>query len=196
MPARPRLAARFCLAACLLLSLALPALAEDAPLPAPPEGFRWQHLEPVKANFLLPEGWFYRQEVNQGTLAYFITETEIVEGALFDTGLSINVIPQASQRTGGIAAPDYARAYIAQCSKTYAGSIAWQFEQDMFRGYGCEFSTEPQPGARITMHTLAIGNVDTDTLYILWFESPAEEWAVAWQTGERLMSLFSLEDTY
>jgi hypothetical protein len=42
-------------------------------LPKPPDGFTWQEIPELKAAFLKPNGWYFKQETQNGTLAYFIT---------------------------------------------------------------------------------------------------------------------------
>lgn len=180
----------------LLFTLAPPVLAQGPELPAPPAGFDWQRLEPANAHLLVPEGWHFRQEQNEGTLAYFVTETAIVPGELFEVGLSLNVIPQMQARTGQHNAASYAEAYIRRCADSYEGAKAWEFEQGPFAGYGCEFTHEARPGSVITMYMLAIGNRQTDTLYVMWFEAPADRWETAWQTGEVMMRGFALDDGF
>ncbi|HDP89577.1 MAG TPA: hypothetical protein ENN42_06425 [Thioalkalivibrio sp.] len=187
---------RLLLVVLLLFTLALPALAEGPELPPAPQGYSWKQLEPVDAHVLIPEGWHFRQEENDGTLAYFVTETAIEPGELFDVGLSVNVVPQLKARTRQHDAPTYAQAYIQQCARTHAGAEAWQFEQAPFVGYGCEFTTEPKPGHEITMYMLALGNRQTDTLYVMWFEAPAARWEDAWQTGRVMLQGFALEDGF
>ena len=181
----------------VMFALLAPALAQEGPeLPPAPEGFSWQTLEPIDAHFLVPDGWHYRAEENDGTLAYFITKTAIAPGEMFDVGLSLNVLDNMRQRTGNRNAVQYARDYIGACREQYEDVKAWQFEQAPFKGYACQFSAEPKPGRHIRMSMLALGNTQTDTLYVMWFEAPADQWDEAWQTGEVLMSGFALEDNY
>lgn len=60
-------------------------------LPKAPVGFTWQEVPELKAAFLKPEGWFFKQENKNGTLAYFITQEDLAKNGEFATGLTINV---------------------------------------------------------------------------------------------------------
>ena len=60
-------------------------------LPKAPPGFTWQEIPEMKAAFLKPENWFFKREVDKGTLAYFITKEDIIKSGQFDTGLTVNV---------------------------------------------------------------------------------------------------------
>src|SRR5207253_2668928 len=61
-------------------------------LPNAPSGFTWQEVPELKAAFLKPNGWFFKQENSKGTLAYFITQEDLTKSSEFSTGLSLNVI--------------------------------------------------------------------------------------------------------
>ena len=188
---------RLLLALIAALTLLAPAFAEEGPeLPPAPAGFSWKQLEPIDAHFLVPDGWHYRFESDDRTLAYFITQTEIPEGGEFEVGLSLNVMQKMAERTGNRDAARFARDYIGACREQYDAVEAWQFEKAPFKGYGCQFSDEPRPGRKITMTTLTIANTQTDTLYLLWFEAPTDQWDAAWQIGNVLMSGFALDDNY
>jgi len=65
----------------VLFVLASPTLAID--VPPVPSGFAWQEVPELKAAFLKPNGWFYRQESQEGTFAVFITKEDISKGGEF-----------------------------------------------------------------------------------------------------------------
>jgi hypothetical protein len=80
----------------LLGTLFLPALSatDRPPLPA---GFSWQEIPAIHAVFLKPDGWFFHEEVDNGTFAYFISKEDISRGGQLQTGLTINVMPRLKQ---------------------------------------------------------------------------------------------------
>ena len=64
------------------LLLAVSVLAEDPP-PAP-KGYAWKRIESVKASFLVPEGWHFKEETKDGTRAFFITKEDIDKNGSFE----------------------------------------------------------------------------------------------------------------
>jgi hypothetical protein len=44
------------------------------------------------------------------------------------------------------------------------------------------------------IHTLAVANPKTNTLYLIIFESLEPEWDKAWKIGKPIMDMLALED--
>ena len=174
-------------AAALLLLLADRALAEDPP-PAP-AGFAWKRMESIKASFLVPDGWFFKEETKDGTRAFFITQEDIDKTGEFQTGLTINV-----QTLKKDPAPERAREFIAGMAITGQVQDAWQTEVGVLKGYGCRTRRVDEGQPPLIMHSLAIGNSRTNTLYLIFFESPEPTWDAAWKKGEVILEFFLLDD--
>jgi hypothetical protein len=171
---------------CMTASLALD-------LPEPPDGFTWKRIPEIKASFLMPAGWHFKREKQKGILAYFITAEDFDKVGRFDTGLSLNVRRNLKSTN----AVEYAKSFIAQMGKDNEVVRSWETEMGLLHGYGCltrNAGKAEEP--TIMMHTLAIGNAKTNTLYVLWFESLEPEWDKAWTKGERILKLFVLDDEF
>ena len=56
--------------------------------PVPPKQFSWQHCTDVKASFLRPKGWYFKEEYKEKTKAIFITKENVDKDKWFKTGLS------------------------------------------------------------------------------------------------------------
>jgi len=63
------------------------------------------------------------------------------------------------------------------------------------KGYGCRVRVVSEAGS-LVMQYLVIGNVDTGTLYVMYFESPESGWEQAWAIAEPILTLFVLSDEY
>lgn len=170
----------------ILLLLALPATAQryDARLGTPPVGFAWQSLPEAKAALLLPAGWHYRAEGTRVTPTYYLTQEPVGESGEFATGLSLQVVREATARTRHPAA-EYAGLLMLRAGfgpgrqrLENASSIDGPWHRWVVRYR----EAAPDAEARI-IYQLALANARTDTLYLLTFESPEKDWPEAWRLG-------------
>ena len=179
-----------------LLLFALPAIAQktNTELGTAPAGFSWQALPEIKASMLLPEGWYFKPEGQKGANAYFLTKEEIVEGGEFQTGASINVNRKLKAKTGRIA-PDYAKAFSALGGRGANQELLEERAEidGPLHKYMVRFRASPPNAASKIIYQIAIGNVKTDTLYILVFESPEKDWPQAWKLGEVMIREWVLD---
>ena len=162
------------------------AFAQSRP-PLPP-GFSWQEIQAIHAIFLKPDGWFFHEEVNGGTLAYFISKQDISKGGEFQTGLTINVFPTLKEGS----AIDRGKALVDQIVSTHPGANHWDRRIGPFQEYGCNVSDSDQSGTAVTS-TYVLANPKTNTLYLLIFESPQSEWGTYSKVGQQILSTMSLD---
>jgi len=167
---------RVALAGLLALLILQAALAID--LPAPPPGFTWQEIPELKAALLRPGGWFFKKEEQKGTLAYFITKEDISETGEFQTGLTVNVFHLKKD-----SAVDRGQNLIEQIAATKHGE-KFSREVGPFKEYGCLYKDTDATGTSV-VHTLAVANPKTNTLYLFIFESPQASWDEAWKLENR-----------
>ncbi len=97
------------------------ALFAEEQLPAAPAGFTWKKLDSIKAQFLVPDGWFFKEEQKDDARAFFISRESIEKGGEFQTGLTINVVKLKKDP-----APDRAKLYIAEISQQGEIQKLWQ----------------------------------------------------------------------
>ncbi|MGE5278597.1 MAG: hypothetical protein ACM3SU_16530 [Acidobacteriota bacterium] len=171
----------------LLLALSAALSGEDAP-PAP-QGFSWKRLEPVKASFLMPDGWHFKQEEQQGTRAFFITLEDIDKSGSFETGLTVNV--QKVQRDK---APGKAAQFIVGMMQGHQVLDQWAKEAGVMKIFGCRVRETEKGHPPLVIHVLALGNERTNTLYVVMFESPESSWDAAWAKGRVMLETFRLDD--
>lgn len=156
-------------------------------LPPAPEGFDWQEVPELKAAFLKPKGWFFQQEEQKGTLAYFISKEDISKGGEFRTGLTVNVFHLKDGSSAG-----QGQLMIANIASAKHGK-PWTKKVGPFVEFGCEVSETDETGT-IVMHALAVANPKTNTLYYFSFESPEADWKDAWKIGKQMMDKLALND--
>ena len=170
-----------------------PATVSTSGRPAAPEGFSWKEIPDIKASFLMPEGWHYTEAVKGNTFGFYMTRENFLDGGTFDTGLTVNVI-----RGDGSTDPvDGARRFVERMLERNEELESWEIGSGGFKGFGCRTRTpaEAENGSRI-MHTLAMGNASTGTVYLMWFESREETWPDAWKIGEKVLDQFVLDEGY
>jgi len=156
-------------------------------LPKPPSGFTWQEVPELKAAFLKPDGWFFKQETKKGTLAYFITQEDLAKTNEFSTGLSLNVIHPKND-----SAVERGKDMIDQMAVQHQVK-SWSRQFGPFQEFGCELKDTDASGT-VVMHALNIANPKTNVLYIFTFESPAANWEAAWKIGQQMMEALALDD--
>jgi len=156
-------------------------------LPKAPPGFTWQEIPELKAGLLKPDGWHFKREAKEGTLAYFITKEDIDQKGGFQTGLSVNVFhlkkDQSVQR---------ARDLIEQLAAKKHVQV-WSRDVGTLKEFGCRIKNTDASGTIIS-HNLTVANPKTNILYLFIYESPETEWEVAWKAGETIMNMLALDD--
>jgi hypothetical protein len=156
-------------------------------LPKAPSGFTWQEVPELKAAFLKPDGWFFKQENRKGTQAYFITKEDLTKNAEFTTGLTINVFHFKRD-----SAVEHGEALIDQMASQHQVKT-WSRTFGPFQEFGCELKDTDASGT-IMMHALTVANPKTNTLYLFTFESPAADWDAAWKLGQQIMDQLAIDD--
>ena len=168
--------------------------AEPPPLPSPPAGYTWEWSVEMNAGFLKPEGWHVLKETKNQTQALFITQEQIQREGQdkgFQTGLSVNRIPGAGQKCGGLAS-QFAATFVHDATKVKQNVLTLIAPQELapsinMRGYRVQ-----QDGAII--HTVLVCNDRVDLTYLVIFESSLDKWDAAWRIGEpiirKMMILF------
>jgi hypothetical protein len=156
----------------------------DTLLPAP-AGFAWRPLAEINAAVLVPDGWFFRRDVNKSAIAYFVSRENIDAKGFFETGLSLNVLAAAPvPNPASVDAEGLAKGLIAKIIGADTVRVlkpAWEVPNGGFVQFGCVVRIEkPGPfvtesGPLVTEHRVIV-NRTTKTTYLLSFESPERSW--------------------
>jgi hypothetical protein len=173
----------------LLLGL-VPSAAVAIDVPTPPVGYSWKHIIEIDSAFLVPISWHFKETEVKQTLAYFITRENIDTKGSFTTGLTINVLRKGEE----FDPVGYAGAFVLNLVKENE-VLEEPFEAGggKLKGYGCRVRVASENGP-LVMHYLAIGNENTGTLFLMYFESPESQWEQAWAIAEPILTLFVLGD--
>ena len=156
-------------------------------LPKPPQGFTWQQVPELKAAFLKPDGWFFKQDSDKGTLAFFITKEDLKGSGQFETGLTVNVF-----RLKQDSAVERGKALIEKMASEHHAK-PWEQSVGPFKEFGCEMKDTDSSGTTV-MHSLTIANPKTNTLYLFIFESPEQTWDAEWKLGKPMMDAPAIDD--
>ena len=156
-------------------------------LPKAPTGFTWQEIPELKAALLKPNGWFFKQENGNGTIAYFITQENLSNSGEFETGLTVNVFHLKDN-----SAVARGKAMIDQMDTKHKVKTETR-AFGPFQEFACDLKDTDASGS-IRMHALTIANPKTNTLYLFIFESPDSTWEAAWKLGQQIMNMLAIDD--
>lgn len=164
----------FALGVFIVLLLAGSAAAQK--FPEPPLGYSWVSCREINGTFLLPWGWYFKKRVEGQTYGYYFTRENIEEWGVFSTGLSINVIPNIPKKNNMLPSV-YAGSFIeAAVRQKEIYKQPWQETLASLPAFGVVLLNPDPLGGDFISYNLAIANDRTGTLYLLAFESKAEEW--------------------
>lgn len=157
---------------------ALRSLRPDSHQPPAPTGFEWVDIEAIGARFLKPRGWNERLEAGSGPQRFTFGRDPFESGASPTTGLTVQVFHDATGHFGRLA-PNAARAHLAAARRLPGVAVAstWSEDFDRIQLHG-HVIVRPDAAALagVVVAQLAVGNADTDTLYLVRFETPEAQW--------------------
>ena len=104
----------------LLVFAVLLCLCAKATNLTPPSGYEVQRLDPLGGEVLKPQGWFFNVTGTKDAAVYQIAKEDPKEGE-FETGLTINIVPGISAKTGG---PTTGISYFYNKKKQSAGIVS------------------------------------------------------------------------
>lgn len=172
------------------------AIAGKNDLPNPPQGYTWEWCESIKAGFLKPDSWYFKEEEKGGTKAFFITKELIDVEGMFKTGLSVNAIKYASIKTKKLPS-ELAKETINKMKLMLECKDSFSVGDGVyFKGYACICHSKSPLLGMVMQYSLAMGNDNTGTFYSIVFESPEAEWDEAWKIGRPIIDDLALESEY
>lgn len=166
----------------------IPAFAYGLELPDAPAGFSWHEVSAIRGAFLVPDGWYFQEEVQGETRAIFITRESIPEVGLFETGVSINVI------TDNPSAPAHIKAILEVTAASNSVELSWD-KIGPFVKLSCQFESLREGGLEPTRNfMIGLVNLETGTTYLIVFESPKSAWEEMWPKGKTILDALALEE--
>jgi len=177
------------LAIAVLLTAASSAPARD--LPEAPKGFHWEQATKIKGAFLVPDGWFFREEVKPTVISYFISREDSRLGK-FQVGFTVNVNRVTKGDSVG-----YARSVVAEFPKQKGKKLlrSWDVNRPALSGGGCDVELGSGPDT-LVMELVVLGNPKTNALYFMTFEAPQTQWEEAWKFGREISSHVALNSQF
>ena len=171
------------LALCLLIAAAAAAIE----LPKAPAGFAWHEAPAIRAAFLVPEGWHFREQRDGEALAFFITQDAFTPPEKFEVGASISVF----RKDPGAA--DRIKRTLEKLASAHSVELHRGSSGGPFATLACQFES-PREGKQPTRtHVMGIANAETSTVYLVFFESPASRWSATWEKGKTILGKLALE---
>lgn len=164
-----------------------------------PEGFKQQYISDLNINVLIPDGWFYKYVIKNGTKAFFITKEDIDATGRFSTGLTVNI--------------KYDVENVDETAKSFISSMVNKNTTTKVLGKGIKVinkantkniygvlveaslpvaKNDPNPSPEKTLSYFSIADTQTKTLYLMIFESPRKDWDTEWyQYGVQITEFIS-----
>lgn len=149
------------LLACLLISSAI------AQTPAGKE----QPLTAVKGSILIPEGWHFQEEAEDGVFIYYVTR-EKVDNNSFTAGLVLTVTTKVQERAEE--SPSQYAADLLPSPEEPGGTEVKKTDEGPYKVLRAGYSLENDHG-NVLVVNLAKANDATNTLYFLTWQSPEGE---------------------
>lgn len=166
-----------------------------------PLGYTLKESPLINARIPMPDGWFYHEETKGATKAVFLTQESLRFKGIFETGISINVIPNV-KRISNVSASKFVRDFLATLQYSMPLSMVkplgetTRSKEDPFDIYKRHFVIRADtPGIKVmaaipsavggqvvkefkATHSYykGVGNTETDTAYLIMFESPSKKW--------------------
>ena len=157
----------------------------------PPAGFQWQELEGLGGSVLLPKGWFFSKDSTRDAAVCRVTQEDPAKGNGFLTGLTVNVVRDVKAKAKADAFM-YSVFYVdgyRKGAKTFGDPKV--DKADGFDRIVCDVENE-LPGAAkgVVFHVrlMTLANKETDTLYVVTYGAPKDEWEKAIKIGEPMLS--------
>jgi hypothetical protein len=164
-------------------------------LPPPRAGYTWQYVDSIHAHFSLPEGWHFLPIEFAGMREYFFTKENLEEQGIYRTGLSVEVITEASKKLGQTA-DRYAFHHIAQMVSSGDTMMTWGPTMEPYRNYGCRTRVLGPDSTEMILLSQVIGNSATETVYIMEFMLPVADWDEMEAIATTMVQYFILDDSF
>lgn len=173
--------------AAIVLCLLIASSAAAIELPKAPEGFGWHQVPAIRAAFLVPKGWHFREQPDGDTLAFFITQDAFTPPEKFEVGVSISVFRNDP------GAPDRIKHTLEKLASAHAVELRGGSSGGPFATLACQFESPREGKEPVRTHVMGIANAKTNTVYLVFFESPASRWTAVWPTGKTILGKLALE---
>ena len=152
--------------------------------------FQWVESGLGDSEFLKPKNWFVKASYQKGHYALFISKEEISKDQNFTTGFTLNFNSHISKKTGSTPS-EYAKQWIENVPKLKNKKVIvkpWEFTNNILKAFGIRVKDNEK-----IVHYMLVANDNTDSLFIMLFESPLKEWEEEWKIGNKIMNNLRLD---
>jgi hypothetical protein len=133
-----------------------------------------QALPAINAKILIPEGWFTKEESDDGVTVYQVSREKAEnEEDVFSAGLILSVTNKVPDRAS-MKPSEYASDLLSSAQDEGDGAKLQRTEEGPFQCLRLEYTIESTEG-NIKVINLAKANDRTGTLYFATWQSPEQE---------------------
>jgi hypothetical protein len=154
-----------------------------------PTGFSWEYVPEINAAFLKPEGWIVsKKTVNNIFIVAFSEEDPDVVGK-FAHGFTVVTARPSSDVSDIVDCAKQARDHLVNSFRVLTKR---DFDLGSFKAFNCLCL---MPKEKIGLFSLDLANPKTRTVFLITFESPAEDYDRYWNSfGNSMIDDLILDD--
>jgi len=154
-----------------------------------------QALSAIKAKMLVPEGWFTKEESDDGVIVYQISrEKAETEGDTFSAGLILSVTTKVPDRAS-MKPSEYASDLLSSAQDEGDGAKLQKTQEGPFQCLRLEYTIESDEG-NIKVINVAKANDSTGTLYFATWQSPEKEEPQLRELREAVLTSLVFDPTF
>jgi hypothetical protein len=154
-----------------------------------------QALPAIKAKILIPEGWFTKEESDDGVTVYQVSREKAEnEEDVFSAGLILSVTNKVPDRAS-MKPSEYASDLLSSAQDEGDGAKLQRTEEGPFQCLRLEYTIESDQG-NIKVINLAKANDSTGTLYFATWQSPEKEEPQLKELREAVLTSLVFDPTF
>ena len=154
-----------------------------------------QALPAINAKILIPEGWFTKEESDDGVTVYQVSrEKAETEEDVFSAGLILSVTNKVPERAS-MKPSEYASDLLSSAQDEGDGAKLQRTEEGPFQCLRLEYTIESTEG-NIKVINFAKANDSTGTLYFATWQSPEKEEPQLKELREAILASMKFDPTF
>ena len=154
-----------------------------------------QALPAINAKILIPEGWFTKEESDDGVTVYQVSrEKAESEEDVFSAGLILSVTNKVPDRAS-MKPSEYASDLLSSAQDEGDGAKLQRTEEGPFQCLRLEYTIESDQG-NIKVINVAKANDSTGTLYFATWQSPEKEEPQLKELREAVLASMKFDPTF
>jgi hypothetical protein len=160
-----------------------------------PAALKEQALPQINAKILIPEGWFTKEESDDGVTVYQVSREKAEnEEDVFSAGLILSVTNKVPDRAS-MKPSEYASDLLSPAQDEGDGAKLQRTEEGPFQCLRLEYTIESDQG-NIKVINVAKANDSTGTLYFAIWQSPEKEEPQLKELREAVLASMKFDPTF